>query len=54
MSAQLPLTIWMQIYLIVAHGEGGDANPLPDKIMLGMAGAVVSGLGVLLCIISFQ
>jgi manganese transport protein len=49
LSIQLPLTIWMQIYLTSSPKVMGQhANPLATKIMLWSIAAVVSGLNVLL------
>jgi manganese transport protein len=49
LSVQLPLTIFMQVYLTSSPRVMGKyANPLGTKIMLWTIAAVVSGLNVLL------
>nr|WP_310600244.1 Nramp family divalent metal transporter [Desulfobulbus sp.] len=55
LSIQLPLTIWMQIYLTSSPTVmGKHANPLSTRIMLWTIGVVVSGLNVLLFASFFQ
>ena len=55
LSIQLPLTIWMQVYLTSSSKVMGEhANPLATKIMLWIIAAIVSGLNVMLFISFLQ
>ena len=55
LSIQLPLTIWMQVFLTSSVKVMGKyANPLSTRIMLWSVAAVVSGLNVLLFASFFQ
>jgi manganese transport protein len=54
LSIQLPLTIWMQVYLTSSpQVMGKHVNPLSTKIILWTIASVVSGLNVLLFISFF-
>lgn len=55
LSIQLPLTIWMQVYLTSSpEVMGKHANPLSTKIMLWTIAAIVSGLNVMLFVSFFH
>jgi manganese transport protein len=55
LSIQLPLTIWMQVYLTSSPEVMGKyANPLSTKIMLWIIAAIVSGLNVMLFVSFFH
>ena len=55
LSIQLPLTIFLQVYLTSSPQiMGKHANPLGTKILLWLIAAIVSGLNIILFISFFQ